>query len=110
MEKRREIDVRRGAEQRQSLEGLRFSSLMKQMQALQAIQGLQELAPGNPGEKRRLVFSDDPQERAHQRQWLEFKADWLQAVLADTIDEIEKLDEFEQPCGDGSQGQQADNK
>jgi hypothetical protein len=94
--KRRETgDRKRGKEQRQSLEGLRLATLMKQMQALQAIQGLQELAPKGEAQGRRYQPSTDPEERARQRQWLEFKADWLQAVLEDTVSELEALDRFE---------------
>jgi hypothetical protein len=95
LQRRLASDLRRGKEQRHSLEGLRFSALMKQMQALQALQGMQELAPRKPGEKARRTFSGDREERARQRQWLEFKADWLEAVLIDTIDEMEAMDEFE---------------
>jgi hypothetical protein len=94
--KRREAgDRSRGKEQRQSLEGLRLATLMKQMQALQAIQGLQELAPKKENQGRRYEPSTDPEERVRQRQWLEFKADWLQAVLEDTLSELEALDRFE---------------
>ena len=94
--KRRETAERgRRSEQRQSLEGLRLAALMKQMQALQAIQGLQELAPSKrPGEPR-LAISPDPEERTRQRQWLEYKADWLQAMLEDTVSELEAMDRFD---------------
>jgi hypothetical protein len=92
---RREANEKgRRGEQRYSLEGLRLAGLLKQMQALQAIQGLQELAPRKPGTPARLSISPDPDERARQRQWLEFKADWLQAMLEDALGEIEMLDRF----------------
>jgi hypothetical protein len=96
MVQRRETgDRKRGNEQRQSLEGLRLATLMKEMQALQAIQGLQELAPKGNAQGGRYQPSTDPEERTRQRQWLEFKADWLQAVLEDTVSELEALDRFE---------------
>ena len=94
--KRRENAERgRRSEQRQSLEGLRLAALLKQMQALQAIQGLQELAPRKSPNEARFQFSPDPEERARQRQWLEYKADWLQAVLEDTVAELEAMDRFD---------------
>lgn len=94
--KRRDDNERgRGREQRHSLEGLRLSALLKQMQALQAIQGLQELAPRKPGAPARFEFATNAEERARQRQWLEYKSDWLQAMLEDAITELEALDAFE---------------
>jgi len=95
LKKREQAEHGRGREQRQSLEGLRLAALMKQMQALQAIQGLQELAPKKGGQQGRLQIAADPEERARQRQWLEYKADWLQAVLEDTVAELESMDRFE---------------
>jgi len=95
VKKREENEKGRRGEQRYSLEGLRLAGLLKQMQALQAIQGLQELAPRKPGTPVRFAISPDREERARQKQWLEFKADWLQAMLEDSLAEIEALDRFE---------------
>jgi hypothetical protein len=95
VKKREENEKGRRGEHRYSLEGLRLAGLLKQMQALQAIQGLQELAPRKPGTPVRFAISPDREERARQRQWLEFKADWLQAMLEDSLAEIEALDRFE---------------
>lgn len=77
------------------MEGLRLGTLLNQLQALQAIQGLQELVPKGKGKKRRFTFSEDQEERARQRQWLTFKADWLEALLEDTVDELEVLNQYE---------------
>lgn len=94
--KRRENSEQSGhTQQRQSLEGLRLAALMKQMQALQAIQGFQELAPRPKGAGSRHKIPTDAEERSRQRQWLEYKADWLQALLEDTLSELEALDRFE---------------
>ena len=93
-----------GLEQRRSLEGLRFGALMKQMQALQAIQGLQELAPRKTPKGGRFEIAADPEERARQRQWLEFKADWLQSMLDATLDEIDRLYRFETEAANGTGG------
>jgi len=95
VKKREENEKGRHGEQRYSLEGLRLAGLLKQMQALQAVQGLQELAPRKPGSPVRFAISPDREERGRQRQWLEFKGDWLQAMLEDTLTEIEALDRFE---------------
>ena len=95
VKKREENEKGRRGEQRYSLEGLRLAGLLKQMQALQAVQGLQELAPRKPGTPVRFSISPDREERARQKQWLEFKADWLQAMLEDSLAEIEALDRFE---------------
>jgi len=79
-----------------SLEGLRLGSLLNQLSALQAVQGLQELKPNKErGQKRRFTIPEDPKERSLQRRWLMFKADWLQALLEDTIDELEALNQYE---------------
>lgn len=78
-----------------SLEGLRLASLINQMQAFQAIQGLQELTPKEKGRRPRFTIPEDPKERARQREWLTFKADWLEALLEDTVRELEALDEYE---------------
>lgn len=75
-----------------SLEGLRLSSLLQQLQALQAVQGLVELRPKDKSQKNRFQIPEDPQERAAQRQWLQFKADWLEALLEDAIAELEALE------------------
>ncbi len=106
VKKREENEKGRRGEQRYSLEGLRLAGLLKQMQALQAIQGLQELAPRKPGTPVRFAISPDREERARQKQWLEFKADWLQAMLEDTLAEIETLDRFEAELktGNGAAG------
>lgn len=106
VKKREENEKGRRGEQRYSLEGLRLAGLLKQMQALQAIQGLQELAPRKPGTPVRFAISPDREERARQKQWLEFKADWLQAMLEDTLAEIETLDRFEAElkAGNGAAG------
>lgn len=77
-----------------SLENLRLITLLNQMQALQAVQGLQELKPKDKGKKHRFDIPEDPQERASKRRWLMFKADWLEALLEDTIDELEALDNY----------------
>jgi hypothetical protein len=78
-----------------SLEGLRLAGLLRQMQSLQAVQGLAELRPKEKGTKRRFVFSEDARERAAQRQWLLFKADWLESLLEDAVDELLALNDFE---------------
>jgi hypothetical protein len=103
--KRRDASERAHAgEARRSLEGLRFAALMKQMQALQAIQGLQELAPRKTPEGGRLEISTDPAERERQRQWLEFKADWLQSMLDATLNELDRLYRFEAETSAGANG------
>jgi hypothetical protein len=93
--------ARRGLEpehgSRQSLEGLRLGALLRQLEALQALQGLQELKPG-AATPRRLKISDDPAERARHRQWLRFKADWLEALLESTLEELEALEAYETPA------------
>jgi hypothetical protein len=77
------------------MEGLRLGALLRQLEALQALQGLQELKP-SPGEpERRLKISDDPAERARQRQWLRFKADWLEALLESTLKDLEDIEAAE---------------
>ncbi|MEK6675824.1 MAG: hypothetical protein AABZ47_09240 [Planctomycetota bacterium] len=78
-----------------SMEGLRLGSLLAQLQAVQAVQGLSELKPKGRNKKNRFTFSDDAKERVSQRQWLLFKADWLEALLEDTLAELEALDLFE---------------
>ena len=96
---RRLQKARRGLEpqqgHRQSLEGLRLGALLRQLEALQAVQGLQELKPVPGGPPRRLSISDDPAERARHRQWLRFKADWLEALLESTLKELEQMEAFE---------------
>lgn len=100
--KREGMEVGRRLEQRHSLEGLRLSALMKQMQALQAVQGLTELAPRKDRDSTRFAIPTDEEERKRHRQWLEYKADWLQAVLEDTLNELEALDRYEsEPPGGG---------
>lgn len=78
-----------------SLENLRLITLLNQMQALQAVQGFQELKPRDKGKKHRFDIPEDLKERASKRRWLMFKADWLEALLEDTIDELEALDNYE---------------
>jgi hypothetical protein len=78
-----------------SLEGLRLVGLLRQVQSLQALQGLAELRPREKGAKLRFEFSKDRKERGAHRQWLLFKADWLEALLEDTVDELSALDAFE---------------
>lgn len=95
MQRREKAEHARGGQQRQSLEGLRLAALMKQMQALQAIQGFQELAPQNRDSGDRTQIPTNREERARQRQWLEYKADWLQAMLEDALTQLEALDRFE---------------
>ena len=53
-----------------------------------------ELVPRDEIVKRRHQIPADAKERAHQRQWLMFKADWLEALLEDTVHEIEALDQY----------------
>ena len=86
---------KRGDSRNYSLEGLRLGSLLSQLQALQAVQGLQELRPKGQTKEARYDFSEDPKERASQRQWLMFKADWLEALLEDTLGTLEALDAYE---------------
>jgi len=81
---------------RQSLEGLRLGSVLRQMEALQALQGLQELNPAASEKKHRLKISADPEERERQKQWLRFKADWLEALLESTLSDLEKLEAFKE--------------
>ena len=88
--------VRRGGDRGYSLEGLRLVTLLNQLQALQAVQGLAEFKPKDRARNRRFQFSEDRAERAAQEQWLTLKADWLEALLEDTLDEIEALLEFEE--------------
>jgi hypothetical protein len=83
-----------------SLEGLRLSGLLQQLQALQAVQGLVELRPKSKSKKNRFQIPDDPQERAAQRQWLQFKADWLEALLEDAIFELTALEKAESAARD----------
>jgi hypothetical protein len=78
-----------------SLEGLRLVNLLRQVQSLQAVQGLAELRPREKGTKYRFEFPEDGRERSAQRQWLLFKADWLESLLEDTLDELLAMDEFE---------------
>lgn len=82
---------------RQSLEGLRLGGLLRQLEALQALQGLKELQPSEPGKAPRFKPSSDPQERARQRQWLMFKADWLEALLESTLAELEEMNRLDDP-------------
>ncbi len=95
VQRRGKAEHERGIQQRQSLEGLRLAALMKQMQALQAIQGFQELAPRQKTDGGRSQVPTNREERARQRQWLEYKADWLQAMLEDALFQLESLDHFE---------------
>jgi hypothetical protein len=92
---------------RQSLEGLRLGALLRQLEALQAVQGLEELKPTAEGDRRRLKISDDPGERARQRQWLRFKADWLEALLDSTLRDLEAMDAFESTGQIGAGGTDA---
>jgi hypothetical protein len=85
-------EVRRRDDDRSfSLEGLRFTALLSQLQALQAIQGLTEFKPRGRGGPR-FEVPEDPKERGKQRQWLQFKADWLEAMLEDTLDALSVMD------------------
>lgn len=95
VQRREKSEHDRGLQQRQSLEGLRLAALMKQMQALQAIQGFQELTPQQRDSGDRSQIPTNREERARQRQWLEYKADWLQAMLEDALTQLEALDRFE---------------
>jgi len=97
LQKRRKAleDKRRSDKRGYTMEGLRLTSLINQLQALQAIQGLQELTPKGNTKKNRFKFSENDEERDRQRQWLTFKADWLQALLEDTVSELEALNQFE---------------
>ena len=88
-------DKKREDKRGYSLEGLRFASLLNQLQALQAIQGLKEIRPRQAFEKSRFEISKDPVERANQRRWLMFKADWLEALLEDTVKELEAMNRYE---------------
>ena len=94
-----------------SLEGLRLGSLLSQLQALQAVKGLQELRP-KPKDKGvpRYEFSEDKRERASQKQWLMFKADWLEALLEDTITELDALEKFEAKLEEQSREGQPPNE
>jgi hypothetical protein len=85
----------RGDERNYSLVGLRLVTVLNQLQALQAIQGIQELLPKEKSVRQRLKIPEDAKERAQQRQWLMFKADWLESLLEDSIREIEALDAYE---------------
>jgi hypothetical protein len=96
---RRELEP---SQARQSLEGLRLGALLRQLEALQAVQGLEELKPTTAGDRRRLKIPDDPAERARQRQWLRFKADWLEALLDSTLRDLEAMDAFESTAQNGS--------
>jgi hypothetical protein len=88
-------DKKRKDKRGYSLEGLRFASLLNQLQALQAIQGLKEIRPRQSFEKSRFEIPKDPIERANQRRWLMFKADWLEALLEDTVKELEAMNRYE---------------
>ncbi|MDP3939697.1 MAG: hypothetical protein Q8R92_16395 [Deltaproteobacteria bacterium] len=101
IKRREKSEHERHVQQRQSLEGLRLSALMKQMQALQAIQGFQELAPHAKGSDTRHEIATNKEERARQRQWLEYKADWMQALLEDTLTQLEAMDQFEVDLPEG---------
>src|SRR5262249_57731486 len=85
-----------------SLTGLRLTTVLNQLQALQAIQGMQELMPKDRAAQRRWKVSEDPKERAQLRQWLTFKADWLESLLEDTVREIEFLDAQQRECKEAS--------
>jgi hypothetical protein len=91
---------KRGDGRNYSLVGLRLVSVLNQLQALQAIQGIQELLPKDRTGRSRTRIPDDPKERAQQRQWLMFKADWLESLLEDTVREIDALDASERPTGE----------
>lgn len=88
--KRRTLDNSKS--NRKSLEGLRFGALLRQLEALQALQGLQELNPASEKHAAPFKIAQDPVEREHQRQWLRFKADWLEALLESTLNDLEKLE------------------
>jgi hypothetical protein len=81
---------------RQSLEGLRLDTVLRQMEALQALQGLQELNPSASKGGRSLKIPADPEERERQKQWLRFKADWLEALLESTLLDLEKFESFKE--------------
>ena len=78
-----------------SLENLKLTNLLNQLQALQAVQGLQELRPKGKGKKYRFEIPRDEKERASMRRWLMFKADWLEALLEDALDELEALQGYD---------------
>jgi hypothetical protein len=78
-----------------SLEGLRLAGLLQQMQSLQALQGLAELRPSEK-KTHRYHFPADSNEREKKRQWLLFKSDWLEALLEETLHELQSLTEFEE--------------
>lgn len=62
---------------------------------MQAVQGLQELRPKGKGKTSRFDIPEDPKERAAKERWLMFKADWLEALLEDTLDELQALERSE---------------
>ena len=90
------VAEKRGDGRGYSLEGMRFATLLNQLQALQALQGLGELSTDDNAPEKRHEFSEDATERANQYQWLTFKADWLESLLEDTIDKLEALVAYEQ--------------
>lgn len=94
--KKNAVAEKRGDGRGYSLEGMRFATLLNQLQALQALQGLGELSTDDNAPDKRLEFSEDATERANQYQWLTFKADWLESLLEDTIDKLEALVAYEQ--------------
>ncbi|MEM9445740.1 MAG: hypothetical protein AAGA18_10350 [Verrucomicrobiota bacterium] len=79
-----------------SLEGLRLTGVLQQLQALQAIQGLAELKPKKRSKSQRFHISENDAERAMMKQWLQFKADWLEALLEDAMDELVAIEDFEE--------------
>jgi hypothetical protein len=100
--KRRKIEGSKP--RRQSLEGLRLGSVLRQMEALQALQGLQELNPAVPEGGRSVKIPADPEERERQKQWLRFKADWLEALLEHTLADLEKFEAFQEKDNDQTSG------
>lgn len=88
-------DRQRGDGAGYTMEGLRLVTVLNQLQALQAIQGLQELTPKKSNRASRYEISRDKDERDRQRQWLTFKADWLETLLEDTVSELEAINRYE---------------
>jgi hypothetical protein len=100
-------DKRRSDGRNYSLSGMKLVTVLNQLQALQAIQGIQELLPKDEAAKSRYKIPEDSQERARQREWLMFKADWLEAILEDTVHEIEAIDAWEHEHPDDETQEQA---
>ena len=80
---------------------VRLAAMISQMQALQAVQGMAELRPKDKIKGRRFEIPEDARERAEQRSWLMFKADWLEAILEETIDQLDLIDQYDQERAEG---------